>query len=257
VEVTLALARARSEVTRVEHVYPTSDHLPENQLKFYLHFSTPMSRGEAYRRVQLLDEQGKAVQTPFLELNEELWDPSGKRFTLFFDPGRIKRGLKPREDLGPALVEGKRYTFVIDRRWPDAQGQPLQETFRKNFTVLAPDDQPPDSKTWKLKAPAAGSSQPLVVIFPKPMDHALLQRLVWVSGRGKRLDGAIQVCDHETRWEFTPAQPWPAGKFDLVADRRLEDLAGNSIARPFEVDLFRSVQREIQSETAAVPFVVK
>ena len=50
--------------TVVEAVYPTAERLPENQLKFYLHFSAPMSRGEAYRRVQLLDEKGKAVELP-------------------------------------------------------------------------------------------------------------------------------------------------------------------------------------------------
>ena len=38
--------------TIVEHVYPSTDQLPENQLKFYLHFSAPMSRGEAYSRIQ-------------------------------------------------------------------------------------------------------------------------------------------------------------------------------------------------------------
>src|SRR5205823_11683424 len=90
--------------TVVEHVYPSRDKLPENQLKFYLHFSAPMSRGEAYQQIQLLDEKGKVVELPFLELDEELWDPDGKRFTLFFDPGRIKRGLKPREEVGPALI---------------------------------------------------------------------------------------------------------------------------------------------------------
>ena len=34
---------------------------------------------------------------------------------MFFDPGRIKRGLKPREQFGPALQEGKSYVLVIDR----------------------------------------------------------------------------------------------------------------------------------------------
>ena len=34
-----------------------------------------------------------------------------KRFTLFFDPGRIKRGLLSQQELGIALHEGKRYTL--------------------------------------------------------------------------------------------------------------------------------------------------
>src|SRR5206468_4196249 len=34
--------------TRVEQVYPSSGLLPDNQLKFYVHFSAPMRRGEAW-----------------------------------------------------------------------------------------------------------------------------------------------------------------------------------------------------------------
>src|SRR5262245_52114025 len=104
--------------TVVEHVFPSADKLPENQLRFYLHFSAPMSRGEAYLHLRLLDAAGKAIEAPFLELGEELWDPEGVRFTLLIDPGRIKRGLKPREDVGPVLEEGKSYTLVIDKGWP-------------------------------------------------------------------------------------------------------------------------------------------
>src|SRR5205823_5383949 len=98
----------------VAQVYPTADELPENLLKFYLHFTGPMRRGEAYDHLRLLDAQGKVVERSFLELGEELWDGSGRRFTLVIDPGRIKRGLKPREDLGPVLEAGKSYTLVID-----------------------------------------------------------------------------------------------------------------------------------------------
>src|SRR5262245_37714303 len=34
--------------TVVDRVYPTTNVLPENQLKFYVHFSAPMARGFAY-----------------------------------------------------------------------------------------------------------------------------------------------------------------------------------------------------------------
>jgi hypothetical protein len=248
----------RKPTTVVTHVYPSADRLPENQLKFYLHFSAPMRRGEAYRHVKLLDEKGKPVDLPFLELDEELWDPAGKRFTLFFDPGRIKRGLKPREEVGPALVEGKRYTLVVDRGWRDEEGSPLKEGFRKSFAVTAPDDTPPDPKAWKLAPPPAGTRAPLRVSFPEPMDHALLHRLVWVAdARGRKVPGNVAVGDGETRWSFTPAKPWAAGPYNLVADTRLEDLAGNSIGRPFEVDEFRRIEREVKAETVKLPFAVK
>src|SRR5262249_2621292 len=151
----------------------------------------PMSRGEIYRHVRLLDDKGKAIDKAFLDLEEELWDREGKRLTLYFDPGRIKRGLKPREDLGAVLEEGKRYTLVIDRPFTDAEGNPLKETFRKRFRVGPPDETPPDPKKGKLQPPPAGERGALVVAFPKPMEHALLHRLVWVAdAKGARVAGA-------------------------------------------------------------------
>jgi hypothetical protein len=254
----LLIPKPQLPATVVEQVYPTGDALPENQLRFYLHFSAPMSRGEAYDHVQLLDADGKAVVKPFLTLDQELWDTDGKRFTLFLDPGRIKRGLKPREELGPALIEGKRYTLVIDRTWNDGNGEPLKETYRKSFKVLAPDDTQPDPKTWKLDPPATNGSASLIVTFPKPLDSALAARMVWLEDAdGKKVAGMVKLVDHETRWQLTPAAPWQAGKYNLVADTRLEDLAGNSIAKPFEVDVFHPVQREIKTETVKVPFEIK
>jgi hypothetical protein len=243
--------------TAVQHVFPSRSRLPENQLKFYLHFSGPMSRGEAYQHVHLLNAAGKETERPFLELDEELWDPEGKRFTLFFDPGRIKRGLKPREDLGPSLEEGKTYTLVIDRQWHDAKGNPLKESYRKTFQVGPPDDQPPDPRNWKLEAPVAGKAQALLVRFPKPLDHAMLQHRLWVvDTQGAMVAGSVAVADEETCWQFRPTQAWKSGTYRLVADTTLEDLAGNRIGRPFEVDVFHPISREIKTETVTVPFEV-
>jgi hypothetical protein len=241
--------------TVVTKVYPTADKLPENQLKFYLHFSAPMAQGDVYKHISLLDAKGNRVEHPFLELDQELWDREGKRFTLFFDPGRVKRGLKPREEVGPALEEGKSYTLVIDRAWPDADGNPLKESFKKAFRVGPPDDVQPDVKTWKLKPPAVGSRQPLRVTFPKSMDNALAERLVWVvDADGAKVEGTVELSERETAWTFTPAATWAKGKHHLVADCRLEDLSGNSLGRPFEVDVLRPVERKVKSETVTVPF---
>jgi hypothetical protein len=243
--------------TVVERIYPTATRLPENQLRFYVHFSTPMSQGEIYRHIQLLDAADKPVDSPFLEIDQELWDPAGKRLTLFIDPGRIKRGLKPREDLGPVLEAGKRYTLVIDRAWTDAEGNPLKEPYRKPFRAGPPEEKAIDPKQWRVQPPDAGGREPVTVLFPAPLDHALLQRLVWVEDdSGRKIAGTVTVGVAETRWQFVPADPWPAGTYRLVADTRLEDRAGNSIARPFEVDVFRPVEREVKTETVKLPFVV-
>ncbi|HLW65012.1 MAG TPA: hypothetical protein VKS79_06785 [Gemmataceae bacterium] len=244
--------------TVVEQVYPSADKLPENLLKFYLHFSASMSWGQAYSRVHLLDADGKEVERPFLELEQELWDPSGRRLTLFIHPGRIKRGLKPREELGPVLQEGKSYTLVVDSTWPDTDGNPLQKRFTKEFKVEVPDETQPDPKKWALRAPAAGERKPLTVRFPKPLDHALLQRMLWIVDKSeKRLDGQVRIGEQEKSWSFTPAQEWKPGEYRLVVDTALEDFAGNSVARPFEVDEFHAVQKEVKAKTMELPFSVR
>lgn len=253
----LAQSTARPS-TVVERIYPTADTLPDNQLKFYIHFSAPMSRGEAYRHVHLLDANGKQVEAVFLELGEELWDGSGRRFTLYFDPGRVKRGLKPREELGPVLHAGRTYSLVVDGAWRDARRQPLAAGARKTFSVGPPDEGPIDPAAWKLAAPAAGSQESLVVDFPEPLDHAQLHRVLRVvDENGRPIAGSIRTSRAESRWAFTPEQPWPRGKYKLVADTTLEDLAGNSIGRAFEVDQFGPVQKRIETETVSIPFTIE
>lgn len=243
--------------TTVTHVFPSRDVLPENQLKFYLHFSAPMSRGEAYDNIRLLHKSGEAVELPFLELEQELWDETGARFTLFFDPGRIKRGLKPREEVGPALEEGKSYALVIDKHWRDANGQPLSQEFRKEFKVAAPDDTQPNPKKWRMTAPAAETTQPLTAVFEEPLDRAMLQRLLVLNAAQQVVAGEVTVDDEETRWRFQPKQPWPSGSYNLQVKTTLEDLAGNSIGRPFEVDVFRTVEKQAVAPTISLSFEVK
>jgi hypothetical protein len=258
IEVVLSLPKAPAQATTVvARVYPSKDLLPENQLKFYLYFSAAMSQGDSYTHVRLLDGTGKPISMPFLELGQELWDPTGTRFTLYFDPGRIKHGLKPREDLGPVLEKGKRYTLVIDRSWHDAEGNPPKESFRKTFSVGAAEEAALDIKTWKVKSSAAGTRDALRVVFPTSMDHALVQRLLWVEASGKKVPGKVALTESETVWLFTPDRPWTAGTFSLVAGTSVEDLAGNNIGRAFEVDVLRPVQREVKTETVKVAFEVK
>jgi hypothetical protein len=217
-----------------------------------------MSRGEAYRHIRLLDEQGKAVDLPFLELTEELWNPAGDRFTLLFSPGRIKRGLEPNREMGPPLVAGQRYTLVIDSAWQDGHGQPLAREFRRSFQAIPDERRPVDLKTWQVIGPPPGGRQPLEAIFPRPMDRALLDRMIEViDGRGARVEGAIAVDRQERRWQFTPASPWKRGVYQLRVDTALEDLAGNKVDQPFDVDVFEHVEKSVRTETKTLAFTVK
>lgn len=254
---TFSVPRPPAATTTITYVYPTSDQLPENHLKFYIHFSAPMSRGEAYQRVHLLDGEGQELRAVFLELGEELWDPAMQRFTLLFDPGRVKRGLVPREELGSVLTAGRDYTLVIDADWQDARGQSLARELQKPFHVIAVDETPIDIKTWKIVAPPAGSREPLAVTFPEPLDHALLERVLHVQTvAGEVVTGTVEVGLAETRWQFTPERPWSAGDYQLIVATTLEDLAGNAIGRAFDVDLFGPVTEHIETDTVSLPFTV-
>lgn len=228
---------AAGRPTAVERVYPTADRLPENALRFYIQFSAPMSRGDVYRHVALLAADGRPVlPSPFLEITEELWSADGTRFTLFLNPGRVKRGLVPREEDGPALEAGKRYALVVSRDWPDADGRPLRAEFRKEFAVGPIDDDPIDVGQWSI-SPPNGPANALVVRLPKPLDRALLQRMVWVTDdAGKPVEGALSVGGGERVLSFAPDRPWAVGSYRLVVDTRLEDPCGNRVGEPFEVD---------------------
>lgn len=243
--------------TRVEHVYPSADVLPGNTLKLYIVFSAPMSRGESWKHIHLLDETRKPAQGAFVEIDQELWDPAYRRLTVLFDPGRIKRGLAPNQQMGLPIVEGRKYTLVIDHDFHDAHGAPLQETFRKEFRGGPIDRVPPDPKQWRLAEPKQGSKDPLVVDFPKPLDYALLQRLIEVSARtGGAIRGSVSVDRGETQWRFTPAEPWRAGEYQLVIDTALEDLAGNHIGRAFDVDTFAKAPQPAPQGKVFLPFKV-
>ncbi len=244
--------------TVVDRVYPSSATIPENILKFYLHFSAPMNRGEAYRHLRLLDGSGAPVALPFLEIDQELWDREARRLTVLFDPGRIKRGLVPNEEVGLPIRAGGKYTLVIDAGWQDAAGLPLKQEFRKAFRAVESDRIPPDPKTWTLTAPAAGRREPLALEFPEPMDHALLLGLIEVTSRaGRPIEGSVDVDREEMRWRFTPAEPWKPGEYAIQVGRTIEDRAGNTIGRPFDVDVFERVEERISRETVPVHFTVR
>lgn len=243
--------------TRVTAVFPSSAVLPENLLKFYVCFSGPMSRGRIYEHIDLREESGRLVDLPFLELDEELWDPTMTRLTLFLDPGRIKRGVRPLEELGPALEAGRRYTLAIGRQCQDAAGRPLQADFAKSFQVGPPDRQPPDLREWKILPPKAAGRIPLTVTFSEPLDYALAQRVIQVRDQlGRACEGNAGLSEGERQWTFVPFQAWQAGAYEIWVWTGIEDLAGNNIGKPFEVDLFETVTRSPSEAIVKRPFII-
>jgi hypothetical protein len=244
----------------VSAVYPSSDVLPENLLKFYVHFTAPMSRGEAYQRIHLM-QGSREVKSPFLELGEELWDIEQTRFTLLIHPGLVKRGVKPREDSGPPMSSGNEYTLQIDSSWRSADRQTLASTFIKKFRVVDADDLQPNPAMWKIGTPTANTTEPVTLAFDESLDHAMLNRVLVVRGpSGDRVEGDTTVEQHETRWSFKPAKPWKSDAYRVEIATNLEDVAGNSLARPFETETVDEADKTDEAKVAsqiAVEFLVQ
>jgi len=251
--------RETAPMARVTQVYPSADVWPSNQLRLYIYFSSPMSRGEAARRIHILDDKGKALEgtEAVLLRGEELWDPGFQRLTMTFDPGRIKRDLTSNKTMGPPIAEGKRYTLIIDRDWPDARGAPMIEGFRKEYRGGPAQRTAPDPKQWRVTPPKAGAAGALIIDFPVPMNYPLLQRMIRVTDTKGNIAGTIDIQRQETQWRFTPRETWKAGEYQLIIDTGIEDLAGNHIGQLFDIDTFDHITERITAATVSLRFSVR
>jgi hypothetical protein len=229
---------APAVITEIAGVYPTGDRIPENVLKWYVEFSAPMSVGEAYRRVRLLDDRGSEVPKAFLVVEEELWSSDRRRLTLLFDPGRVKRGIRSNLEMGAPLVAGRRYALVIDRDWRDGRGAPLVGGYRRDFTAAPADRAAPDPSRWRVTVPPEGTRAALAVDFGEPLDHVLAGELIGVvDPSGHPLRGGARLQARDTRWLFEPAVEWASGSHQLLIAPAIEDLAGNNLRGAFDRDV--------------------
>ncbi len=244
--------------TVVAHVYPSGEDLPANQLKFYLDFSEPMSTGDAYKHIRLLDDSGREVQRPFLVTAHELWDTRRQRFTLILDPGRIKRGLRSNLEDGAPLITGRRYRLMIDRDWRDGDGDPLREPFEKAFRVIEADRTAPNPQAWRLTAPAAGTTDPLRIELNEPLDRALLEDMLLVyDERSQLVAGQVEISAAETQWLFRPREPWHRGHQIVLVSTKLEDRAGNNLRRLFDEEASASVSPSSSAPSIELPFEIR
>ncbi len=210
-----------------------SSALPANALKIYLQFSQSMEQGVFLERLRLLDADGKEVIGPFRET--ELWSPDGERLTVWFHPGRQKTGVNLNEEEGPVLRENSKHTLIVVGSWRSTSGVALGADARFDFQVGQADHESPKVSRWQIQAPKVGTREPLQVEFDEALDPAMLTSALQVWRDGGAL--TLTVSNSGKRWSAAPKQPWTAGKYELRSDPLLEDLAGNNLTQPFEVDL--------------------
>ena len=220
-------------------IYPDVEQVPVNLLKFYVQFSEPMSDGRAEQAIRVCrDDTQEPLDGVFVPMDPELWDRSRQRLTLLLDPARIKHGLVPNLEVGYPLIEGVPFRLFIDPDFRDAKGRPLKAGAERRYEVGPEVRLRIDPQRWKLRVPAAGSLEPLAVEFERPLDYALLQRCLWVSGPlGTPVSGSVETGRGEGSWLFAPESPWIEGRHQLIVERQLEDLAGNSPVRVFDRDM--------------------
>lgn len=219
----------------VTHIFPSSDCLPENLLRYYVCFSNPMQRGRGESEISLLGSDGEPVHDLLYRAPVELWDRSMQRLTILLDPGRLKRGVGPNRELGPPLLAGQSYTLVIGAGMTDLSGSQLREAVCKRFRVTDAVREPIAVGQWTLVPPATGSRQPLTLMFPRPLDWALLSQTVAVALTcGRLVNGRIEIDQCERRLSFIPASPWAAGSYHVRIASSLEDVCGNSLIAAFD-----------------------
>lgn len=228
-------APEKPPAARLTGIFPDAGTVPANLLRWYLFFDRPMAHGHAYRMVRVETPSGEPVAAPFVVVPEELWDPDHRRLTLFLDPGRIKRGVGPRQSDGIPLQPGQELDLVIDGRWPDAFGSPLGRDVRRRFRVTAEDGRSPQPQAWRLDLPAAGERGALQVTFDEVLDREQAKRFLALADAADNVvAGNWRVADDGLTAAFEPAQPWRTGAYQLQIYSRLEDLAGNNLLQAFD-----------------------
>ena len=171
----------------VAAIYPPIAVVPENLLRMYVEFSAPMGSRKAGEFVRLLDRTSgtdTVVDEAFLPVEADFWSPDHKRYTLFLDPGRVKRGILPNRERGRPLRAGHAYALAISAEWPDEHGQPLKAAFRHEFTAGPAVASGIDASAWRITPPAPGTRDRLVVEFDRALDHAVAARALGVERDG-------------------------------------------------------------------------
>ncbi len=243
------------DTANVIGIYPLAKELPENLLRFYIYFNTPMKKGEALTHIQLVDAAGKIETKAFMEFKQELWSADGKRLTILFDPGRIKRGVSTNMELGPAILEGHNYQLTVSGDWQDVHGQDLAIDFAKEFEVVKAYREQIPVKDLEIVEPKENSFDSLTISFKRIMDHALIQSMIRIAYEDNNLvAGHWEISQDETKAIFFPEESWKKGRYRLIMNGRLEDVSGNNLNNLLDQKF--NAENELNSEEITRNFTI-
>jgi len=240
----------------VINIYPSSQIIPANLLKIHVQFSQPMQEGKTKNFIQVLNEKGEIIPNVLLDLQPELWNADRTNLTMWLDPGRIKRDLQPNLKMGPPLEVGLCYRVIISKAWKDQYGLELGNDFIKDYSILRDDRDKPSIHDWELTYPRTTSLNNLIVNFGESIDFELATNAITVNKDGQLIEGSTILKDCESQWFFTPEEKWRSGKYELVIESRLEDLAGNNLNRLFDHDLEKNEDASNEQKYHKISFTL-
>jgi hypothetical protein len=222
------------EIRPLVTLSPASIAIPANTLKLYLDFSEPMEQGVFLKHLTLQKRNGEEIAGAFRET--ELWSPDGKRLTIMFHPGRQKTGVNLNLDEGPVLIAGEGYDLVVSGQWRSTAGIALGRESAFHLEPIAADHEQPDPARWQIHPPKAGTHAPIVVITNELFEPQIFARALQVTQTPGKAEAKV-IDLKRIEWRFTPEQPWKPSEHRITIDPELEDLAGNNLLKPMEVDL--------------------
>ena len=210
---TFKIETLASDFSNLIAIYPSADTLPENLLKVYLQFSSPMREGMAIQNITVLDlRKGDTLEGTFLDLQPELWNDDNTLLTLWLDPGRIKRGLIPNQSLGAPLAPNTNYRLVVSSNWTDVNGVGLPEDIMKDFYTIPRDEISPDPIRWKLVTPKSGTKDALRIEFLEPLDAVLATEAIHLLNSNREVISCSTVLSEmESVLELNPEAVWKPG----------------------------------------------
>jgi hypothetical protein len=206
----------RSQAQTVKSFQPSAPILPSNTLRFYVAFDRP-ARGLVHQSdIKLIDSKDTPVKNAFMDFGQELWSPDGKRLTVLFDPGKIKRGVEaPDSGLSP-LKEGETYKVTVGK---------AKHVFRVGPAVR----KRIDPASWVIST-AVAPARIVEIKFDRVMDPALLEDQLRVEDEeGRPVSGVMRVMGGGRGVRFLPSRPLKKGNYQIRISSILEDVAGNRV----------------------------
>lgn len=227
----------------VKALYPNTDEVPNNILKWYVRFSKPVNPVKIYDHIQFLDANGKAIDRAILDIKSSLLSSDGTLLTVWVEPGRQKRLLGPNKHLGSVFEIGNNYSLVIDASLKDMNGYPMGQSFSHRFMTSEEDRNKPSIDKWLIDPVHSDSRDPLIVHFEEAVDFGSLLDAFYVLKNKQVIEGVLDLDQKDKMIYFTPKQPWSSGNYTIEILAQLEDLAGNNLLHLFDRPLDEALNK--------------